>query len=51
MIVLFKNDFIYLFLAVLGLHCCARFSLIMASRGSSLVVVLRLLTVVVCGLQ
>ena len=24
----FKNNFIYLFLAVLGLHCCAGFSLV-----------------------
>ena len=35
--------FICLFLAVLGLHCCAGFSLAMASRGYSLVVVNRLL--------
>ena len=29
--------FIYLFLAVLGLHCCTSFSLVVASRGYSLV--------------
>ena len=34
--------FIYLFLAVLGLHCCAGVSLVGASRGFSLVAVLRL---------
>ena len=34
---------LFLFLAVLGLRCCAGFSLVAASRGSSLVVVLRLL--------
>ena len=28
--------FIYLFLAVLGLHCCSGFSLVVASRGYSL---------------
>ena len=27
-ILFFKNDFIYLFLAGLGLHCCADFSLV-----------------------
>ena len=32
----FKN-FIYLFLAVLGLLCCMSFSLVVASRGYSLV--------------
>ena len=36
----------YLFLAVLGLHFCEGFSLAVASRGSSLVAVGRLLTVV-----
>ena len=30
--------FIYLFLAVLGLHCCAGFSLVVASRGYLLAV-------------
>ena len=35
--------FIYLFSAVLGLHCCAGISLVGASRGFSLVAVLRLL--------
>ena len=37
---------IYLFLAVLGLHCCEGFSLAVASRGCSLVAVGRLLIVV-----
>ena len=32
----------YLFLAVLGLHCCTGFSLVEASGGYSLVVVRRL---------
>ena len=35
-------NFIYLFMAVLGLHCCVSFSLVLASRGHSLVVVHRL---------
>ena len=37
----FKNDFIYLFLflALLGLRCCVAFSLVVASRGCSLVAV------------
>ena len=39
--------FIYLFLAVLGLHCWAGFSLVAASGSYSLVVVFRLLIVVV----
>ena len=34
---------IYLFLAVLGLHCCAGFSLVVASRDCTLVVVRGLL--------
>ena len=34
----FLNDFIYFFLAVLGLPCCEGFSLVAASGGSSLVV-------------
>ena len=43
----FKNNFIfYLFLAVLGLHCCAGFSLVAASRGYSLVTAHKLLIVV-----
>ena len=33
----FWNLFIYLFLAVLGAHCCAGFSLVGVSSGSSLV--------------
>ena len=32
---LFKNNFIYLFMAVLGLHCWAGFSLMVASGGYS----------------
>ena len=46
----FKNSFnlinFCLFLAVLGLHCCAGFSLVVASRGCSLVLVCRLLIAV-----
>ena len=42
----FKNNFIYSFLAVLGL-CCSGFSLVAVSRDSSLTVALRLLTAVV----
>ena len=38
--------FIYLFLAVLGLHCCSGFSLVVTSRGYSLVAVHGLLIVV-----
>ena len=38
--------FTYLFMAVLGLHCCAGFSLVVESRGYSLVAVQGLLTVV-----
>ena len=38
-----KKNWIYLSLAVLGLHCCIGFSLVMASRGYSLVAVCRLL--------
>ena len=44
-----KNDFfflIYLFLAVLGLHCCKSFSLVVGSRAYSLVAVLWLLIMV-----
>ena len=36
----------YLFWAVLGLHCCTGFSLVAASMGYSLAEVLRLLIVV-----
>ena len=32
---LFKNNFIYLFMAVLGLHCWAGFPLVVASGGYS----------------
>ena len=39
----FFNLFIYLFLVVLGLCCCVGFSLVSASRGSSLAVVRTLL--------
>ena len=43
-----RQNFIcfYLFLAGLGSHCCAGFSLVVASRGYSLVVVRELLMVV-----
>ena len=37
-LVLFTN-LMYLFVAVLGLHCCRGFSLVVLSRGCSLVVV------------
>ena len=37
----------YLFLAVLGLHCCTSFSLVASSGGCSLVTMCRLLTAVV----
>ena len=33
-----KNFFLIYFLSVLGLHCCMDFSLVVASRGYSLVV-------------
>ena len=36
----------YLFLAVLSLHCCASFSLLVASRGYSVVAVYGLFIVV-----
>ena len=42
----FLYNCIYLFLAVLGLHCCSGFSPVVASRGYSLVAVLRLLILV-----
>ena len=38
-----KNNFICLFLAVLGLHCQVGFSLVVPSVGYSLVVVCQLL--------
>ena len=45
---LFLNNFISLciclFLAVLGLHCCVGFSLVVASRGYSVAVMFELLT-------
>ena len=41
------NNFIYLFLTVLGLHCHAGFSLVAESRGYSVVEVHGLLIVVV----
>ena len=43
--VFFLNLFIYLFLAVLDFHCSIGFSVVVASRGYSLDVVRRLLTV------
>ena len=41
-----KNSFIYLSLAVLGLRCSVAFSLVVGSRGYSLVVVCGLLIAV-----
>ena len=41
-----KNTFLNLFLAVLGLHCCARFSLAVVSRAYFPVAVRRLLSAV-----
>ena len=41
-----KNNFINLFLAVLGLHCCVGFSLVAVNGGYSLVAVHGLLTAV-----
>ena len=43
---MFKNFKFYLFLAVLGFCCCAGFSLVVTSRGSSLVAMCRLLIAV-----
>ena len=43
---IFKNNFIYLFLAVLGLRCSVAFFLVVGSRGYSLVVVCGLLIAV-----
>ena len=43
---IFKNNFRYFFLAVLGLPCCAGFSLTVASGGQSLAAVRRFLIVV-----
>ena len=40
---LFKNDCIYVFVAVLGLPCCTGFSLVVESEGHSLAVACRLL--------
>ena len=45
-----KKSFIYLFLAVLGLHFCVGFSLVAVRGGCSLVVVLGFLTGVVVSL-
>ena len=45
-LLLFKNNFLSFFLAVLGLHCCSGVSVVAARRGSSLVAVLGLLIVV-----
>ena len=42
----FFLSFVYLFLAVLGLHCSAGFSLVVASGGYSLVAVCGLLIAV-----
>ena len=43
-LIFFLYNFIYLFMVVLGLHCCSGFSLAAASGQYSLVVVCRLLT-------
>ena len=43
---LWKNNFIYLFLAVLGLCCCSGFSLVVEGGGYSLVTVCGLLITV-----
>ena len=43
---IFKNNFMYLFLAVLGLHCCMSFSPV-AVRGGGL---LSSCGILVCGL-
>ena len=43
---IFKNCKLYLFWAVLGFCCCACFSLVVASRGPSLVAMCRLLIAV-----
>ena len=43
---IFFNSFIYLFLAVLGLHCCIGFCLVAATGGSSLAAVHGLLVAV-----
>ena len=40
------NNFVYLFLAVLGLHCCSGFSLVAESGGYFLVVMSGLLIAV-----
>ena len=42
----FKDDFIYLFLSVLDLHCCLSFSLAVVSGGYFLVAVRGLLIAV-----
>ena len=42
----FFYNFVYLFMALLGLHCCLGFSLVVESRGYSLVVVHGLLIAV-----
>ena len=42
----FLKQFVHLFLAVLGLGCCAGFSLVVASGGYSQVAMRGLLTVV-----
>ena len=45
LIMIINIGYYYLFGAVLGLECCTGFSPVVASGGYSLVVVLRLLTV------
>ena len=39
----FFKRFSFIFFTVLGLHCCTGFSLVVESRGYSLVAILRLL--------
>ena len=50
-LVISLNNFICLFLAVLGLGCCEGFSLVARSGGHSLVAMRGLLTAVVLLLQ
>ena len=47
----FNNNFICLFLAVLGPHCCLGFPLVLASRGSSVAAVPGFLTAVALAAQ
>ena len=50
MVILFLNViYLFIFLTVLGLHCCMGFSLVVKRRGYSLVVVRGLLIAVGCS--